>query len=82
MRLKAKDAPLKKRVMEIFGVERDVIYSKGCRKIQVATRSLLFYWAVRELGHTASELAKRLGITQPAVSYAVICGEQIAKERN
>ena len=63
-------------------LERDVIYSKGRRKIQVAARSLLCYWAVRELGFTATELAKRLGMTQPAVSYAVIRGELIAKESN
>jgi hypothetical protein len=32
--------------MEIFGVEKDVIYTGGRRKIQVAARSLLFcYWA-------------------------------------
>jgi len=73
---------VEKRVMEIFAVEKDVIYSKGRRKIQVAARSLLCYWAVRELGLTATELAKRLGMTQPAVSYAVYRGEQIAKERN
>jgi DNA-binding MarR family transcriptional regulator len=63
-------------------LERDVIYSKGRRKIQVAARSLLCYWAMRELGLTATGLAKRLGMTQPAVSYAVSRGEQIAKERN
>jgi REP element-mobilizing transposase RayT len=73
---------VEKRVMEIFGIEKDVIYSKGRRKIQVAARSLLCYWAVRQLGLPATELAKRLGITQPAVSYAVIRGEQIAKERD
>ena len=68
--------------MEIFGVERDLIYSKGRRKIQVAARSLLCYWAVREVILTATGLAQRPGITQPAVSYAVSRGEQIAKERN
>jgi len=68
--------------MEIFGVEKDMTYSKGRRKIQVAARSLLCYWAVRELGLTGTELAKRLGVTQPAVSYAVIRGERFAKERN
>jgi type I restriction enzyme R subunit len=73
---------VEKRVIEIFGVEKDVIYSKGRRKIQVAARSLLCYWAVRELGISATELAKRLGITQPAVSYAVVRGELIAKEGN
>jgi putative transposase len=73
---------LEKRVMEIFGIEKDVIYSKGRRKIQVAARSLLCYWAVRELGLTATGLAKHFGITQPAVSYAVLRGERIAKESN
>ena len=73
---------VEKRVMEIFGVEKDVIYAKGRRKIQVAARSLLCYWSVRELGFTATELAKRLGMTQPAVSYAVSRGEQIAKKRH
>ena len=73
---------VEKRVMEIFGVEKDVIYSKGRRKIQVAARSLLCYWAVRELGLTATALAKRLGMTQPAVGYAVSRGEQIAKKRH
>ena len=43
---------------------------------------MLCYWAVCALGLTAAELAKRLGITQPVVSYAVIRGEQIAKEKN
>jgi REP element-mobilizing transposase RayT len=73
---------VEKRVMEIFGVEKDVIYSKGRRRIQVDARSLLCYWAVRELGITATDLAKRLRMTQPAVSYAVIRGELIAKEKS
>jgi len=68
--------------MEIFGVEKYVIYSKGRRMIPAAARNLLCYWAVRELGLTATELAKHIGMKQPAVSYAVIRGEQIAKERN
>ena len=66
--------------MEIFDVEKDVILSKGCRTIQVAARSLLCYWAVRELGLTTTELAKRLGQTQPAVSYAVIRGDKWLKK--
>ncbi|GAG61821.1 unnamed protein product [marine sediment metagenome] len=73
---------VEKRVIEIFGVERDVIYSKRRRKVQVAARSLLCYWVMRKLGLTATKLARRLGMTQSAVSYAVIRGEQIAKERN
>ncbi|MBW2427828.1 MAG: transposase, partial [Deltaproteobacteria bacterium] len=47
---------------------KDVIYSKGRRKTQMAARSLLCYWAVRELGLTATELVKRFGMAQTAVS--------------
>jgi hypothetical protein len=73
---------VEKRVLEIFGVERDVIYSKVRRKLQVAPRSLLCFCGMRELERTVVELDKRLEMTQPAVSYAVIFGEKIAKERN
>ena len=66
---------VEKRVIEIFGVERDVIYSKRRRKVQVAARSLLCYWVVRKLGLTATELARRPGMTQAAVRYTVIRGE-------
>jgi REP element-mobilizing transposase RayT len=83
--LKSQGYDLKKveeRVMKIFGVDRDVIYSRGRRRLQVEARSLMCYWAVRELGNTITDLAKRLGMTQPAVGYAVSRGEQIAQERN
>jgi hypothetical protein len=73
---------VEKRVREIFGVEKDVIYSKGRRGIQVAARSLLCYWDVRELDLAATELAKRVTMTQRAVSYAVIRGGRIAKENS
>jgi len=87
-RLARLDAPGVLHHIIIRGIERravfrkDVIYSKGRRRIQVTARSLLCYWAVRQLGLTATGLAQRLGMTQPAVSYAVSRGEQIAKERN
>jgi len=38
------------------------------------------YWAVRELGMTATSLAKALGLTQPAVSISVKRGWKIADE--
>jgi len=70
------------RVMKIFGVEKDVIYPKGRRRFQVAARNLLCEWAVRELGLTATELPKRLWMTQPAVRYAVIRGDLTAKKKS
>jgi hypothetical protein len=45
-------------------------------------RGLFCYWAVRELGYGQAELARRLGMTQPGVGYAVKRGEHIAKENN
>jgi hypothetical protein len=38
------------------------------------------YLAVRDLGYSRTDLAKRLGMTQPAVDYAVDRGKQIAKK--
>jgi putative transposase len=45
-------------------------------------RALFCFWAVRRLGYGQRELARRLGMTQPAVGYAVIKGEGISKSNN
>jgi len=47
----------------------------------VKARSLLCYWAVRKLGFSATELSKKLGVSQPSVSISVKRGEKIAKAR-
>ena len=44
------------------------------------TRSLFCYWAVRELGVSATSQARELGLTQPAVSISVKRGQTIADE--
>jgi len=41
--------------------------------------SNLGYWAVSKLGFSATELSKRLGVSQPSVSISVKRGEKIAK---
>ena len=71
---------VEKRVMEIFGIERDVIYSRGRRQQQMQARSLFCYWAVSELGISRTKIAKDLGMTQPGVGYAVNRGAQIAQK--
>ncbi|MCK4389691.1 MAG: transposase, partial [Desulfobacterales bacterium] len=58
------------------------LYLMGRRKIRAEARSLLFYWAVRELGMSGTLLAKRFKMSQSGVVYAVNKGEKIAKERN
>ena len=70
---------VEERVIEIFGIDRDVIYSRGRRKQQMQARSLFCHWAVHELGISRTEIAICLGMTQPGVGYAVNRGAQIAQ---
>jgi hypothetical protein len=46
----------------------------------VAGRDLLCYWAVQELGWRVMGLEKRIGISQPAVSYAILRGKRVVRE--
>jgi len=62
--------------------DKEEIYSRGRRKVQVKTRDLLCYWTVRELGISCTDVVKRLGMSQPGVGYAVSRGEKIAKRHN
>jgi len=48
---------------------------------RVQHRSVLCYWAVREMGLPGTAVAARLGLTQSAVSRAVLRGERLAKEQ-
>jgi chromosomal replication initiation ATPase DnaA len=70
------------RVLEIYQIDREELYSKGRQKIRAEARALFCYWAVRELGYGQAELGRRLGMTQPGVGYAVQRGEHIVKENN
>jgi REP element-mobilizing transposase RayT len=75
-------AKVEERVTEILGIEPAVIYSRGRRQSQVQARSLFCHWAVDELGMSRTEIAKRLGMTQPGVGYAANRGAQIAQSMN
>jgi len=46
----------------------------------VHARSLLCYWAAKKLGMSMTEIANRVGLTQPAVSIATRRGEEIATQ--
>jgi len=59
-----------------------VIYSKGRRQLQVQAKSLFCHWAVNELGMSRTEIAKRLGMTQPEDGYVANRGAQIAQRMN
>ena len=64
-------------VADIYGIKPEQILTAGKYPEAVRARSVLGYWAVRELGITATELAGRIGISQPAVSISVKRGEEI-----
>jgi hypothetical protein len=67
------------RVSSALGVDPQQVWAAGKHPITVKARSLMCYWAVRKLGLSATELSKKLGVSQPSVSISVRRGEQIAK---
>jgi putative transposase len=48
----------------------------------VEARSVLCYWAARELGISTLELSRKLGISQPTASQSAKRGERIVKEKS
>lgn len=72
---------LEQRVLEIYRIETQDLYSKSRQKIRAEARSVFCYWAVRELGVEGAKLAKRLTMSQAGVVYAVRRGESIVKEK-
>jgi putative transposase len=70
------------RVEEIFGLTLSEL-SRGSRlRTVVRGRSVLCYWAVKELGMRKGQAARWLGIGQPAVQRSVVRGGKIAGELN
>ena len=68
------------RVAEIYDMDPREFLSKGKQQLKVRARSLFCFWAVKELGVSLRELARRLEISPPAVGYSVERGEAIARE--
>ena len=69
------------RVAESMGMLPEEVTAFGKSPRTVKARALLCYWAHRKLGMTATEIARRLKIGQPAASRLSMRGEQIEKER-
>jgi REP element-mobilizing transposase RayT len=70
------------RVAFVLGIEVDQVWAAGKNPITVKARSLLCYWAVCKLGLTATEVSRRLGVSQPSVSISVKRGEKVAAAEN
>jgi len=71
---------LERKVAELYSIDIDDLYARGRQKKRVEARSLFCCWAVCELGLSGTSIAKRFGMSQPGVVYAVNKGERIAKE--
>jgi putative transposase len=67
------------RVSRVLGVKPEEVWAKGKYRRIVEARSLLCYWAVRELGVPMSSLAREVGISIPAVSGSVTRGQRIVE---
>ncbi len=70
------------RVAEVLNMDQDEILSKGRQRRKVKARSLLCFWAARELGMSLTALARKLEMSIAGVGFAVESGELIAKKRN
>ncbi len=66
------------RAASLFDISPEEIYARGRQRTRAAARSLFCYWAVRELGVSQQELARRLDMTPSGVGYAVQRGEVLA----
>ncbi|MDD5207309.1 MAG: transposase [Desulfobacterales bacterium] len=69
-----------KRVSEVCQLKEEDFLSTGKQQEKVKARSLLCFWAVREVGMPLTELARHLGLSVPAIGYSVERGETIARE--
>ena len=65
------------RVVKLLEIDPQEILLTGKQPLRVKARSMVCYWADKDLGMTGTEIAKLLGLTQPAVSKAVQRGEKL-----
>jgi REP element-mobilizing transposase RayT len=70
------------RTAEVFQIDTEEIFSPGRQSLKVNARSLVCFWAVRELGMSLSELSRTFKMSVPGIGYAVVRGEKIAKDNN
>ncbi|MGD8613011.1 MAG: transposase [Desulfobacterales bacterium] len=71
-----------KRIADVFDINVDQLLAAGKHPPTVKARSVLCYWAVRELGMNGTDVAAKLGCSQSAVSKSAKRGEVIAAENN
>ena len=72
---------LVKRVAALFEMPLTEVLREGKYARTVEARSVLCFWANRELGISTVELARRLKIAQPTVTQSVARGEKVVVEK-
>jgi len=73
---------LAERVAEIFDMQASELWIPGKHRWRVRAKSVLCYWANRELEVSMSELSRRMNVSVMTISNAVQRGEKIVKELN
>jgi len=68
------------RVAQLLDMQTKDVLASGKHPPTVKARSLLCYWATRELGITTIELSQKLRLSQPTISVSAKRGEKIAAE--
>ena len=68
------------RVCSVMELEPSEIWKIGKSRRRVAARSLLCFWAVRELGMSMTDLSRRLNLSLTGVSQSVMRGEKTAED--
>ncbi|MBN1850539.1 MAG: transposase [Deltaproteobacteria bacterium] len=71
---------LAQHVAKLLAMDISDVWSTGKYRPIVRARSLLCYWAARELGMSMAAIARRLGISTTAVMQSVTRGEKLVKE--
>jgi len=72
---------LVQRVAALFEMPEHEVLREGKYARTVPARSVLCYWANRELGISTVELSRRLKISQPTASQSIARGEKIVAEK-
>jgi putative transposase len=68
-------------VASLLSVDQEIVTRRGRYPDTVEARSVLCYWATRQLGVSTLELSKRLGISQPTASQSAKRGEKVVAEK-
>lgn len=72
---------LVQRIAAVAGLRPADLLTSSKNRPSVEHRSILCYWAVRELGLPGTLVAGKIGLTQSAISRSVARGERLVREK-